>query len=91
MPIWVIFLLRLAVNSGSSMTMQQLGKYSMHDIIAANSAPFSGVDLLGPSMVKKRCNVQKHYVVLFVCLASRPIDVEVSSSLETNSLIQALH
>ena len=54
--------------------------------------PFSycGVDMFGPFHVKKWRNTLKHYGVLFTCLVSRAVHIEVTKSMETNSLILAL-
>ena len=50
----------------------------------------SGVDLFGPFMVKNGRKREKRYGVVFTCLASRSVHLEVCSSLETDSFIQAL-
>ena len=54
--------------------------------------PFSntGVDCFGPFIVKEGRKSLKRYGVLFTCLVSRAIHIEVANSLETDSFINAL-
>ena len=54
--------------------------------------PFSycGVDYFGPWYVKEGRKELKRYGVLFTCMASRAIHLEVASTMETNSFINAL-
>lgn len=56
------------------------------------SAPFtySAVDYFGPFMIKEGRKELKRYGVLFTCMASRAVHIEVSKSLETDSFINAL-
>lgn len=55
-------------------------------------APFTycAVDYFGPWTIKDGRKEVKRYGVLFTCLASRAIHLEVASSLETDSFINAL-
>ena len=55
-------------------------------------APFTycGVDLFGAIKVKEGRKVLKKYGVLFTCLSCRAVHIEMSSSLETDTFIQAL-
>ena len=54
--------------------------------------PFSynGVDCFGPFIIKERRKELKRYGVMFTCLASRAVHIEVVSSLETDTFILAL-
>ena len=56
------------------------------------SPPFSycGVDFFGPFLVKEKRKEIKRYGVVFTCLASRAIHLEMAHSLTTSSFIQAL-
>ena len=54
--------------------------------------PFSygAVDYFGPFLIKERRSLVKRYGVLFTCMASRGVHLEVSNSLDTSSFINAL-
>lgn len=51
---------------------------------------YCGVDYFGPWYVKERHKELKRYGVLFTCLATRAIHLEVANSLETDSYINTL-
>ena len=51
---------------------------------------YCGVDLFGAFKVKQGRVILKKYGVLFTCLSCRAVHIEMASSLETDSFIQAL-
>ena len=58
-----------------------------------NPAPpftYAAVDYFGPWIIKEKRKELKRYGVLFTCLASRAIHLEISHSLSTDSFINAL-
>ena len=50
---------------------------------------FTAVDYFGPFYVHFRTN-EKRYVVIFTCLSTRAIHLEISSSLSTDSVVMAI-
>ena len=73
----------------------KVGKQFMADLPSdrlQEEPPFSycGVDMLGPFHIKEHQNTLKCYGVLFTCLASQAVHIEMTKSMETDSFKLAL-
>jgi hypothetical protein len=62
------------------------------DRISPNKPPFTnvGIDYFGPFEVKQGCSRVKRYGCVFTCLAVHAIHMEITHSLDTDSMINAL-
>lgn len=60
--------------------------------IEPNQPPFSniGLDFFGPLLVRQRRSTVKRYGMIFVCMTTRAIHLEVTHSLDTNSVLMGL-
>ena len=73
-----------------------VGVQKMADLPAdrtSNSDPpftYCGADMFGPFIIKEGRKYPKRYCVLFTCLSSRAVHIEVTEKMDTDSLILAL-
>lgn len=62
------------------------------DRVSPGKPPFTfvGVDCFGPSTVRRARNEVKRYGVLFTCLSTRAIHIEIAFTMDTDSYINSL-
>ena len=62
------------------------------DRVLPDKPPFTcvGTDDFGPFQVKRGCGLAKRYGVIFTCLTTRAIHIEIAHSLDTPSFMNAL-
>ncbi len=71
---------------------QQIMADLPEDRVTSSESAFSrtGVDYFGPIVVMRGRTTEKRYGVIFTCLATRAVHLEIAHSLDTNSFICAL-
>ena len=69
---------------------QKMASLPQDRLAAGPPFTFCGVDYFGPWLIKEGRKELKRYGVLFTCLSSRAIHLEIAKSLETDSFINAL-
>ena len=69
---------------------QKMADLPKNRISPAPPFTYTGVDYFGPFIIKEGRKEVKRYGALFTCLVSRAVHIEVASSLEASSFIQAL-
>ena len=74
--------------SGGSQIMSPFPEFRL--LLGKPAFSCSGVDFLGPILIKLGCSDVKRYVCVFSCLAAIAIHLEVAFSLDTSSFLQAL-
>lgn len=73
-----------------------LGEQKMADLpkerITPDLPPFTfvGADFFGPIIMKRGCSEVKRYGVIFTCLTTRAIHLEIANSLGTDSCINVI-
>ena len=74
----------------------KVGQQMMGDLpedrLQSNNPPFTfvGIDFFGPYLVKRGRSHVKRYGLLLTCLTTRAIHIEVTHSLDTDSVLHAL-
>ena len=70
--------------------IQKMADLPVDRMIEAPPFTYCGVDMFGRFIIKERHSEFKRYGILFTCLNSRAIHIEVGNFMDTNSFILAL-
>ena len=72
--------------------LQQQVMADLPEVRVNPSPPFSyvGVDCFGPFGVREGRKTVKRYGILYVCMSSRAVHIEISTSLSTDAFINSL-
>jgi hypothetical protein len=70
--------------------IQKMADLPKSRLTPAPAFSYVGVDFFGPFIVKDFRKAMKRYGVIFTCLVTRAVHLEVAASLETDSFINAL-
>ncbi|XP_014674056.1 PREDICTED: uncharacterized protein LOC106814273 [Priapulus caudatus] len=73
----------------SPVQIQQMSDLPCDRLTPAPPFTYSGVDCFGPWMIKESRKELKKWGVLFTCMASRAVHIEIVNSLSTYAFIQA--
>lgn len=81
----------LCRRQNGRMMLQKMADLPMERILP-DKPPFTntGVDYFGPIEVKKGRGTAKRYGVIFTCLSSRAVHLEIANSLNTDACINAI-
>lgn len=69
---------------------QQMAELPKERVEASEPFTYSGMDCFGPFIVKKARKEYKRYGLIFTCLCSRAVHIEMLEDLSTDSFINAL-
>jgi len=77
-------------RNNSKPSEQKMADLPRNRLSPAPLFTYTGVDYFGPFTIKEGRKEVKRYGALFTCLVSRAVHIEVASTLESSSFIQAL-
>ncbi|XP_072020321.1 uncharacterized protein [Amphiura filiformis] len=82
----------ISCRKRNAKVQQQMMSDLPKDRVTPGEPPFSrvGMDYLGPLEVKQGRNIVKRYGVVFVCLASKAIHIEMAASLDTDACVNVI-
>jgi len=87
----ISFACQLCKNNRVKLEVPEMGQLPVHRLENTGYAfQNSGVDYFGPLFVTVKKSREKRYGVLFTCLSTRAVHLEVAHSLSTDACIMAL-